>query len=62
MTKSFNPLKPSAPISGINQAKLDKETLNDKPKTQKQPDKSPCGLDDPCNFGTWNKQFNKNCL
>lgn len=57
----IDPLNPGAPISGANQAKIDKENLKSK---ESQPTKKDvkCNSDNPCKFGKWNVNFNKHCL
>lgn len=53
---------PSTPLSARQQAKMDKEILNSKPKEQKQPDRSLPRIKNSCVFGKWNPNFNKYCL
>jgi hypothetical protein len=61
-----DPLKPSAPISGANQAKLDKEKLskmtesNESDKYKLSREKA--GLENPCVFGRWNENYNINSI
>ena len=58
-----NQINRSAPISALNQAKEAKEFVNNLNKTvNKEPDRSECGLENPCCFGERNKNFNKHCL
>ena len=57
-----NMLNQANPTSHENLTKLAKEKLNPVVNIQKKPDKSKCGSDNPCNFGTPNINFNKYCL
>lgn len=57
-----NIIRPSAPESGRNKAKEAKDFVNqlNKKEVKKVRLKVECGINNPCNFGVHNPNFNKN--
>ena len=61
----INPINPGSITSLSNQAKLNKELIEKRKQSLLNPVVEPvvkCGIDNVCNFGKHNKNFNKNIL